>query len=44
MLTLVNFGQPGSSPRKPSQQSLMIFLIESTRTFGQTLVKGTVKP
>jgi hypothetical protein len=39
-----NLDQPGSSPRKPSHQSLMTLLIKSTHTCGQTLVKGMVKP
>jgi hypothetical protein len=34
-----NHGQPGSSLRKPSPQSLMTLLIKSTPTCGQTLVK-----
>jgi hypothetical protein len=34
-----NHGQPGSSPRKPSQQALMTLLIKSTPTCGQPLVK-----
>jgi hypothetical protein len=37
-------GQPGSSPRKPQQKSLMTFLIKSTHTCGQPLVKDMVKP
>jgi hypothetical protein len=39
-----NLGQPGSSPWKPHQQTLMALLIKSTQTCGQPLVKGTVKP
>jgi hypothetical protein len=34
-----NLGQPGSSPRKPSQQSPVTLLIKYTHPFGQTLVK-----
>jgi hypothetical protein len=39
-----NLCQPGSSPRKPSRQRLMILLSKSTQSCGQTLVKGMVKP
>jgi hypothetical protein len=38
-----NLGQHGSSPRKLSQQSRMTFLIESTPTLNQSLVKELVK-
>jgi hypothetical protein len=39
-----NLGQPGSWPRKPRQWTLLNPLTKSTRTRGQPLVKGTVKP
>jgi hypothetical protein len=39
-----NHGQPGSSPRKPHQPTLMTPLIKLTHMCGQALVKSTVKP
>jgi hypothetical protein len=38
-----NHDQPGSSPRKPHQPTLMTLLIKSLHMCGQTLVKCTVK-
>jgi hypothetical protein len=38
-----NLGQPGSSPRKPRQWTLMNSLTKPTHTRGQPLVKDTVK-
>jgi hypothetical protein len=39
-----NLGQPGSSPRKPRQWTILDPLTKSTHTRGQPLVKDTVKP
>jgi hypothetical protein len=38
-----NLGQPGSSPQKPRQWTLMNPLTKPTHTRGQPLVKGTAK-